>query len=540
MPRANLQRLIESPKSPGVAILTGLLLAVVWANSPFAASYEAIHDAPASVSIGAFTIAKPMISWINEGLMVFFFFLVGLELKRETFEGGLSSPALMALPAAAAIGGMVVPVAIYLLITAGDPGSSQGWAIPAATDIVLALSLLALLGERAPRALVVFLTALAVFDDLGALIIIAGFYTDSLSATALLAAALGICGLIGLNRLGVARIAPYLLTGVLVWVAVLKSGVHATLAGVVIAWCIPLKVGDRPVLKRIEHDLRPGVSLLVIPVFAFFNAGITFSGIKCGGIAPTGLAWGHRRPVRRQTAWRLRRRSTRRRVAARPTSGGYDLEPGLRRRDPGRRRLHHEPVHRRPRLPAARHDSEIQRQHRCRLGAVGVRGHDRAGQILPIAHDAAIGTQLITMMSGLSGWTHGVRNVALLGCTNVLPRHQQPTARSAAGTARYGSQCPRRGRSWGRRSKSRGCRYLPGHRWRRRKSGTVARRFVWFESHSHPHLLSPRRDHLVLQRDRAIADCVALPHRAQPGKPAPRFLPAPAPATVAHGLIPIR
>ncbi|MEQ8483958.1 MAG: Na+/H+ antiporter NhaA [Pseudomonadales bacterium] len=260
--------------------LTGLLLAVVWANSPFAATYEAIHDAPASVSIGAFTIAKPMISWINEGLMVFFFFLVGLELKRETFEGGLSSPALMALPAAAAIGGMVVPVAIYLLITAGDPGSSQGWAIPAATDIVLALSLLALLGERAPRALVVFLTALAVFDDLGALIIIAGFYTDSLSATALLAAALGICGLIGLNRLGVARIAPYLLTGVLVWVAVLKSGVHATLAGVVIAWCIPLKVGARPVLKRIEHDLRPWVSLLVIPVFAFFNAGITFSGIS--------------------------------------------------------------------------------------------------------------------------------------------------------------------------------------------------------------------------------------------------------------------
>lgn len=257
-----------------------MLLAVVWANSPFAATYEAIHDAPASVSIGAFTIAKPMISWINEGLMVFFFFLVGLELKRETFEGGLSSPALMALPAAAAIGGMVVPVAIYLLITAGDPGSSQGWAIPAATDIVLALSLLALLGERAPRALVVFLTALAVFDDLGALIIIAGFYTDSLSATALLAAALGICGLIGLNRLGVARIAPYLLTGVLVWVAVLKSGVHATLAGVVIAWCIPLKVGARPVLKRIEHDLRPWVSLLVIPVFAFFNAGITFSGIS--------------------------------------------------------------------------------------------------------------------------------------------------------------------------------------------------------------------------------------------------------------------
>ncbi len=280
MPRSNPQGLIESPKSPGVAILTGMLLAVAWANSPFVASYEAIHHAPASVSIGAFTIAKPMISWINEGLMVFFFFLVGLELKRETFEGRLSSSGLMALPAAAAIGGMIVPVGIYLLITAGDPESSRGWAIPAATDIVLALSLLALLGERAPRALVVFLTALAVFDDLGALIIIAGFYTDSLSATALAAAALGLCGLIGLNRLGVARIAPYLLTGVLVWVAVLKSGVHATLAGVVIAWCIPLKVGDRPVLKRIEHDLRPWVSLLVIPVFAFFNAGITLSGIS--------------------------------------------------------------------------------------------------------------------------------------------------------------------------------------------------------------------------------------------------------------------
>ena len=281
MVRANpsrLERVLSSPKSAGAATLGAMFLAFVWVNSPYQSFYEVIHHAPMSVQIGALVIAKPMISWINEGLMVFFFFLIGLEIKREVYEGQLSSLRQVALPAIAAIGGMAIPAAIYLAFNANDPIAAKGWAIPAATDIVLALAFLALLGPRVPIALKVFLTALAIFDDFGTLVIIAVFYSGELSAFAMMLALVGISAALLLNRMRVTQTAAYVLVGVFLWVTLLKSGVHATLAGVALAFCIPMRVDGREVLKQIEHNLSPWVAFGVVPVFAFFNAGIELGG----------------------------------------------------------------------------------------------------------------------------------------------------------------------------------------------------------------------------------------------------------------------
>ncbi len=211
--------------------------------------------------------------------MVFFFFLIGLEIKREVLEGQLSSVTQIALPAFGAAGGMAAPALIYLFFNLGDPVAVRGWAVPVATDIVLALALLALLGERVPVSLKVFLTALAIFDDLGTLVVIAAFYTEGLSLPSLALATLGLAALFILNRLRIARLTPYALTGVFVWVAVLESGVHATLAGMLIALSIPMRASGKEVLKQLEHDLTPWVALGVVPVFAFFNAGIDLEGV---------------------------------------------------------------------------------------------------------------------------------------------------------------------------------------------------------------------------------------------------------------------
>ncbi|HNP65580.1 MAG TPA: Na+/H+ antiporter NhaA [Woeseiaceae bacterium] len=275
---SRLERVLSSPKSAGTAMFGAMLLAFVWVNSPYQSFYEVIHHAPMSVQIGALVIAKPMISWINEGLMVFFFFLIGLEIKREVYEGQLSSLRQVALPAIAAIGGMAIPAAIYLAFNVNDPIAAKGWAIPAATDIVLALAFLALLGPRVPIALKVFLTALAIFDDFGTLVIIAAFYSGELSAFAMMLALAGIAAAMLLNRMRVTQTAAYLLVGVLLWVTLLKSGVHATLAGVALAFCIPMRVDGKEILKQIEHDLSPWVGFGVVPVFAFFNAGIELGG----------------------------------------------------------------------------------------------------------------------------------------------------------------------------------------------------------------------------------------------------------------------
>jgi Na+:H+ antiporter, NhaA family len=279
-PQDRFERVLRSPAIAGVVLLASMLVAFIWVNSPFADSYEAIHHAPASISIGSFELAKPLILWINEGLMVVFFFLIGLEIKREVFEGQLSSPKQIALPALAALGGMLVPAAIFLAFNNSNEEYVRGWAVPVATDIVLALALLAMLGSRVPIALKVFLTALAIFDDFGTLVIIALAYSEGLSLPSLLMAGLGTVALISLNRLRVATLTAYILIGVFVWVAVLESGVHSTLAGVIIAWCIPMRVAGREFLHKVEHDLSPWVALLIVPVFAFFNAGIDMRGVE--------------------------------------------------------------------------------------------------------------------------------------------------------------------------------------------------------------------------------------------------------------------
>ncbi|MCA8891355.1 MAG: Na+/H+ antiporter NhaA [Hyphomonas sp.] len=268
---------LNSAKGAGALLLTAMVMAFVWVNSPFAASYELIHHAQVTVSIGDFELGKPMISWINEGLMVIFFFLVGLEIKREVLAGQLSSLSQIALPAFGALGGMLVPALVYLYFNQGDQEAMRGWAIPVATDIVLVLALLAILENRIPLSLKIFLTALAVFDDLGTLVAIAGFYSHGLSALSLALAGGGLGALGVLNRFGVFRISLHLTIGLFIWLAILESGVHATIAGVLIAFMIPISVDDEPILERIEHALAPWVAMLIIPVFAFFNSGISIS-----------------------------------------------------------------------------------------------------------------------------------------------------------------------------------------------------------------------------------------------------------------------
>lgn len=272
----------------GLLTVGAIVLAFVLANSPLEDYYRLIHHTTVSVQVGEFRIDRPLIIWINKGLMVLFFLLIGLEIKREILEGHLSDRRRIAVPALAAAGGMVVPAALYLAFNAGTP-AADGWAIPTATDIVLALAVLSLVRRRVPQALVVFLTALAIFDDVGAILVIALFYSEGLSIPALALAGVGVAGLTALNRLKILAATPYVLVGLLLWVAVLKSGVHATLAGVLMALAIPLSLdtaeGPHSPLRRMEDHLRPWVLLGVVPLFAFFNAGISVSGLTVEGMA---------------------------------------------------------------------------------------------------------------------------------------------------------------------------------------------------------------------------------------------------------------
>jgi NhaA family Na+:H+ antiporter len=250
-------------------------VAIVMANTRLGALYTGLLDIPVAIQVGGLTIAKPLLLWVNDGLMAVFFLVVGLEVKREVLEGGLSSLSRASLPAIAAVGGMIGPVVIYIAFTWGDAVALRGWAIPAATDIAFALGVLALVGPNVPPSLKVFLLALAIIDDLGAIVIIAAFYTADLSVTALALAAVGVAALVVLNLSGVSCRAAFLLGGVFLWVCVLKSGIHATLAGVVVGLAMPLRAsgGESP-LKDLEHDLHPWVCFGVLPVFAFANAGL--------------------------------------------------------------------------------------------------------------------------------------------------------------------------------------------------------------------------------------------------------------------------
>lgn len=279
----------RSQKVAGLTTLAAMLLALILDNSPASTWYDLVHHMPVMVKVGVFTIDKPLILWINDGLMVFFFLLIALELKREVLEGQLSSSKALVTPGVAALGGMAVPALVYAAFNFGDPMAMRGWAIPTATDTVLALTVLALLGARVPTTLKVFLTALAIFDDLGAIVIIALFYTERLATPSLVLAALGVAALVGLNRLRVTRTAAYVIVGVFLWVAVLKSGIHATLAGVAIGLAIPMNVTQHgrsfSPLRSTEHQLHPWVALGVVPVFAFFNSGIVLSASSASALA---------------------------------------------------------------------------------------------------------------------------------------------------------------------------------------------------------------------------------------------------------------
>jgi len=282
----------------GILLIAAAGLAILFANTPLASAYQALLSVPVEVRVGNLEIAKPLLLWINDGLMAIFFFLVGLELKRELVEGELSDPRKLILPVVGAIGGMLVPALIYVGFNWNNSVALQGWAIPAATDIAFALGILALLGSRVPTALKVFLTSLAIIDDIGAIVIIAIFYTAQLSIQALLIVIACLPVAWWLNSRNVVDHSPYLLIGVIMWVAMLKSGVHATLAGVIMAFFIPLHdisdPGHSP-LKELEHDLHAIVAFFVLPVFAFVNAGIDLRGISADQVfhaVPIGIALG--------------------------------------------------------------------------------------------------------------------------------------------------------------------------------------------------------------------------------------------------------
>lgn len=282
----------------GLILIGAAVVAMIVANSPLAQYYELLINVPVAVSIGDFGIDKPFLLWVNDGLMAVFFFLVGLEIKREVLDGELSDPRTVALPGFAAIGGIAIPALIYCWFNQDDPVALQGWAIPAATDIAFALAVLAVLGPRVPLGLKVFLVTVAIFDDLGAILIIAVFYTADLSLAALLIALACLPLLFWFNRRGTTELAPYLLLGLVMWVALLKSGVHATVAGVVLAQFIPLKNPRDPAhspLRNLEHDLHTAVAFGVLPLFAFVNAGLNLSDVSADVLlhpVPLGIAAG--------------------------------------------------------------------------------------------------------------------------------------------------------------------------------------------------------------------------------------------------------
>ena len=261
----------------GVLLLACALLALAWVNSPWDGAYDRLWATTISLSAGDRALSKTLLQWINDGLMAVFFFVVGLEIKREALAGELASARRAALPIVAALGGMAVPALLYAALNAGGPGA-RGWGVPMATDIAFALGILALLGNRVPVALKVFLTAVAIVDDIGAVLVIAFFYTASLSLTALAWAAIFLLGLVVLNRAGARAPHLYIALGVLLWVAVLRSGVHATIAGVLLALTIPAHgLGDdteQSPVEQLEHALHPWVAFAIMPLFALANAGV--------------------------------------------------------------------------------------------------------------------------------------------------------------------------------------------------------------------------------------------------------------------------
>ena len=291
---------IKRESSAGILLIFTTVLALLFSNSFLAPYYQGFLHIPVEIRVGPLQLDKSLYHWVNDGLMAIFFLLIGLEVKREILEGHLSTIQQAALPGIAAIGGMAVPAVVYLAFNLNDPVASNGWAIPTATDIAFALGILSLLGKRVPVSLKIFLMALAIIDDLGAIVIIALFYTTDLSVTSISVAAAALAVLVLLNRFGVARKAAYFIVGTVLWISVLKSGVHATLAGVALAFTIPLNARDEDgrsfsPLKDIEHDLHYWVAFFILPLFAFVNAGVDMREIsldQMAGPVPLGILLG--------------------------------------------------------------------------------------------------------------------------------------------------------------------------------------------------------------------------------------------------------
>jgi NhaA family Na+:H+ antiporter len=294
----SLVRFMQMESAGGIVLAVAAILALIVSNSPLSHWYQYFVNLPFEVRIGGdlLVLAKPFVVWVNDLWMAVFFFLVGLEIKREMLAGELASVRQAMLPAVAAVGGMLVPALIYATLNWGDAIALRGWAIPTATDIAFALGVLMLLGPRVPPSLKVFLTAVAIIDDLGAIIVIALFYTADLSTSMLALAALGALLLYALNRCRVMSVAPYVVVGAVVWLCILKSGVHATLAGVITALAVPLRGEDGSTpLASAEHRLHPWVAFLVLPMFAFVNAGVSLQGVSISTLAeavPLGIAAG--------------------------------------------------------------------------------------------------------------------------------------------------------------------------------------------------------------------------------------------------------
>jgi len=294
------EEFIEKESTSGILLIFATVLALILSNTQMSALYESFLHIHVEIRVGEWHLNKSLYHWVNDGLMAIFFLLIGLEVKREILEGRLSSLNQIALPGIAAVGGMAVPALIYIIFNQNNPIAVNGWAIPTATDIAFALGILSLLGNRVPVSLKIFLMALAIIDDLGAIIVIALFYTAELSMLSVVVAAIALAVLITLNRLGVTKKAAYFVVGTILWVSVLKSGVHATLAGVVLAFTIPLTAKDknnRPVspAKEIEHNLHFWVAFIILPLFAFVNAGVNITQISFSQMAnpvPMGIMLG--------------------------------------------------------------------------------------------------------------------------------------------------------------------------------------------------------------------------------------------------------
>lgn len=284
-----IKEFIQRQSSAGIILIVVTVCALVLQNSFLADIYTKFLHTPVQISVGTFGIAKPLLLWVNDGLMAIFFFLIGLEVKREVLEGELSSRSQIALPSIAALGGMLVPALVFIVFNYKDTFAMNGWAIPTATDIAFALGIISLLGTRVPASLKIFLMALAIIDDLGAIVIIALFYTSDLSILSISVAGVALLVLLLLNRMNVAKKAAYILVGIVLWVSVLKSGVHATIAGVLIAFSIPLysigSTGERfSMVKELEHDLHYWVAFFILPLFAFVNAGVDLRNLSASAL----------------------------------------------------------------------------------------------------------------------------------------------------------------------------------------------------------------------------------------------------------------